>query len=175
MVGVIFDLDQTIIDTQIAEPDRAKRNWFAVYQLIPRFTLYPGILDALAWIQEREIAICIVTSSPEIYCKKVLQYWNIPYHHTVCYHDTTNKKPHPEPMLKALERMRMQSVGSISFGDRDIDIISSNGAGIKSVACLWGALDTTTLLQARPTFAAAEPHDIIKIIRQTDSSGQKLL
>ena len=36
-IGVIFDLDQTLIDSSIAETERKRRNWKGVYELIPKF------------------------------------------------------------------------------------------------------------------------------------------
>ena len=166
MTGVIFDLDQTIIDSSSAEAERKNRNWAGVYQMIPNFILYDGMRQVLDWLQSEGFTICIVTSSPETYCKKVLSYWKIPYSHTVCYHDTRNRKPHPDPMHRALELMKLHSSKVLSLGDRDIDLLSSHSAGIQSVACLWGAEDTTTLLQANPTFTAKHPTEIQSIIKQ---------
>lgn len=47
------------------------------------------------------------------------------------YHDAKPIKPHPAPMLKALELMEVSAKQAISFGDRVIDIQASNDAGIE--------------------------------------------
>mgnify|MGYP001456981473 FL=1 len=38
--GIIFDLDQTLVDSNIAKSYRSARNWNTVYSLIPKFVLY---------------------------------------------------------------------------------------------------------------------------------------
>lgn len=162
-MGIIFDLDLTIINSSIAETPRKNRVWSEVYKLIPKFTLYDGIIDAMTILLNNEIKICIVTSSPGSYCSKVLSHWHIPYDYTVCYHDTTNKKPHPEPIIKAVQHLKVAPSNILSLGDRDIDIIASNQANVPSVACLWGAEDTNTLINSKPKFTINSPSELIEL------------
>ena len=46
-MGVIFDLDQTLIDSSIAVEERRKRNWEKVYSLIPNFKVFEGVNDII--------------------------------------------------------------------------------------------------------------------------------
>lgn len=163
-MGLIFDLDQTIIDSSIAEPFRKSRNWQTVYSLINRFSIYPGIIEAIVQFHNIGIKICIVTSSPSAYCNKVLHQWNIPFDFTVCYHDTKNKKPHPDPINKALSLLNKEPGKVLSFGDRDIDIIASNTANVPSVACLWGAPDINALIQANPKYMINNSVDLVNLV-----------
>lgn len=167
-MGLIFDLDQTIIDSSIAEPFRKARNWQTVYSVINRFVLYPGVIDALRKFKNNNLRICIVTSSPSSYCNRVLKHWNIPFDGMVCYHDTKNKKPHPEPINRALSLLHIPAEKAISFGDCDIDIIASTNANVRSVACTWGASNITTLIKSNPTYIVNNSEELISLVQSLD-------
>lgn len=162
-MGVIFDLDQTLIDTSIANAHRKNRQWQTVYGLIPKFTLYPGIVESLDWLKENKVPSCIVTSSISNYCDRILQHWKIPIIHKVCYHDTIKKKPNPEPIQKALEIIKTAPHKTLSLGDRDIDIIASNSANVISVACLWGADNPQSLIKTNPQIILSYPDEMIAL------------
>lgn len=163
-MGIIFDLDQTLIDSSIAENYRKSRNWKSVYSTIPEFSVYEGIMEAIDYIKEKQIPICIVTSSPSVYCTKVLNHWGIPYSSMVCYHDTTKRKPYPDPILLAIKKLNIQPDSIISFGDRDIDIIASKEAGVKSAACLWGSVENDSLIDTKPDYILNHPNEIVTTI-----------
>ena len=54
---------------------------------------------------------------------------------------------------------------AISFGDRVIDIQSSNAAGIESVACFWGTKEKAELVKSSYTHAIIKPCEILTLIR----------
>ena len=135
MRKIIFDLDLTLVDTTIVEQARHDRNWQLAYSLIPKCKLYEGMEEVLAIIRNNNINTCIVSTSPRTYVEKVVDYFNLPIQHIVAYHDAKPIKPHPAPMLKALEHLGCSEAEAISFGDRVIDIQASNAANIESVAC----------------------------------------
>ena len=164
--GVIFDLDQTLVDSSISEIYRKSRDWQKVYSLIPSFTLYEGFEIVFKQLKSMHIRSCIVTTSPSRYASKVVSCFKIPCEFIVDYFATPNKKPHPEPMLKALELFSLSPDEVISFGDRKIDIISSESAHIKSAACMWGTTEKDLLLDSPATFVINKPLDITQVIMQ---------
>lgn len=137
-MGYIFDLDQTIVDSSVAERYRNQREWSAVYSLISKFRLYEGIDDIFNMLHEKGEKICVVTSSPEKYCKNVLKEFGIQVDNIVCYHDTKLHKPHPAPILKAIELLGDSPENIVSIGDAEKDIVASNAAGVISCLALWG-------------------------------------
>ena len=68
-------------------------------------------------------------------------------------------------MLKALQLLGCDARQAISFGDRVIDIQSSNAAGIESVACFWGTKEKADLLRSGYTHAIIKPNEILTLIR----------
>jgi phosphoglycolate phosphatase-like HAD superfamily hydrolase len=147
---VVFDLDQTLVDSSSALEARSRRNWPGVYRLIPGFDVYPGVDDVLQWIRDQSLTIFIVTSAPRPYCEKVVSHFEFPVDGMVCYHDTRRRKPHPDPFLLALKRMGLAAGEVPSFGDQPDDIIASHAAGMPAYACDWGAEDIEALVQSGP-------------------------
>ena len=162
---IIFDLDLTLVDTTLAEPYRSKRDWNGAYSIIPQCNVYDGLEEIFDIIRKYKINTCIVSTSPRPYVEHVVQQFNLPINHIVAYHDAKPTKPHPAPMLKALEMMECDAKSAISFGDRVIDIQSSNAAGIESVACFWGTKEKGELLRSGYTHAIVKPVEILTLIR----------
>lgn len=165
MPDLILDLDQTIVDSSSAESFRKNRQWSNVYSLIPSFTVYNGLLDLFQYIRDNNLKVCVVTTSPEVYCRKVLTHWAIPFDFTVCYHDVSFRKPHPEAFHKAIALLGGDHQNIISLGDRAIDIEASRKANVKSIGCLWGTLERDLILSAQPDFLAESPAHALGIIR----------
>jgi phosphoglycolate phosphatase-like HAD superfamily hydrolase len=163
--NIIFDLDLTLVDTTLAEPYRSRRDWTGAYSVLPQCTVYDGLSEVFDIIRKFGINTCIVSTSPRPYVEKVVQTFNLPINHIVAYHDAKPIKPHPAPMLKALELLGCDTRSAISFGDRVIDIQSSNGAGIESVACFWGTKEKTELMRSGYTHAIIKPSEILTLIR----------
>lgn len=137
-MAYIFDLDQTIVDSSIAEEYRERRDWHKVYSLIPCFKLYEGIEEIFEILHENGEKTCVVTSSPSRYCTAVLDYFGIAVDALVCYHDTKFHKPYPDPIVKAIDLLQESPEKIVSVGDAEIDIIASNKAGVISCLACWG-------------------------------------
>jgi phosphoglycolate phosphatase-like HAD superfamily hydrolase len=148
--GVLIDLDLTLVDSQIAAAARKSRTWPAVYKVIPRFTHYEGVAELLVELSENDIGVCVVTSSPQSYCSRVLQHFDWKGIKTVCYHDTSRHKPDPEPLLRGLQLLGIQPQQAISVGDDPIDTAAAHSAGIFSVGALWGAVEREALIASKP-------------------------
>jgi phosphoglycolate phosphatase-like HAD superfamily hydrolase len=164
-MGIIFDLDQTLIDSSLAESYRKPGGWSSVYPLIPKFTAYEGITSVMDYLKANSIPYVIVTSSPSVYCTKVCDHWLFKPAYIIGYHDTSKRKPFPDPILLALTKLSLKPDKALSFGDRDIDITASNAASVKSIACLWGANDKETLIAAKPSLTINNPIEMIDIIK----------
>lgn len=160
-MGVIFDLDQTLVDSLVAKQERQARNWDAVYLKIPQFKVYDGIESILKILNDQNIPVCIVTSSPRSYCEKVLSYFGIKVRFCICYHDSRSHKPHPEPIEIAKNRLineyRCRSI--ISIGDTKADLIASQKANVLSIAASWGSEEPEFLKQPNADYIFESPLD----------------
>ena len=164
-MGVIFDLDQTIVDSTIAKALREQRDWQRIYPLIPKFPIYNGIMDIFDYLSQNKIEIAVVSTSPRPYCVKVIDHIKMNCKHVVSYHDAKPIKPHAAPMLKALELLKMKPAQVISIGDRAMDIESSRSAGVTSVGCLWGSDEKDLLKASKPNYLINKPTEFIPIVK----------
>jgi HAD superfamily hydrolase (TIGR01549 family) len=147
-----FRLDQTIVDSSIAEKQRSIRQWNEVYSLIPRFQLYEGIKELISELVLNNFKIAIVTTSPGLYADKVLKQFQIEYNTKVCYHDAKRRKPHADQYIKAMENLGLTPSNTFALGDRVIDVQAAHNAKIKSAACYWGSMERELLRNSNPTY-----------------------
>jgi HAD superfamily hydrolase (TIGR01549 family) len=164
MKGVLFDLDNTLVDTSIASQELKDERWADAEKLIPRFKLYDGIRELFDFLQQYNICTGVVSTSPKEYCKKVLDYFSISCGCIVGKQDGVHDKPNPDPMLKALKDLKLEKWNALSIGDRAKDIHSSKMAGIVSVGCLWGSQEVERLKGAFPEFVINHPVELIPIV-----------
>ena len=163
VTSLIFDLDNTLVDTSLALSARSRRAWQEVYSLIPRFSLYEGMLELCDLIRTQNYNTCIVSTSPKRYVEKVVRYFDLPFVNLIGYHDA-KIKPAPDAMHLALNMMRANPLETISFGDKGDDIIASNRAGIPSAACFWGSDEKERLLQTPSTYRFYSPKEVSKFL-----------
>lgn len=161
-LGFLFDLDQTLVDSRICAKYRKMRNWPTVYSMIPSIKIYPGIQELFRTICDFDNKICVITSSPTPYCKRVISHFHLNVNATVCYHDTGLHKPYPEPINEGLRRLGIKSSRAYSIGDAVQDIIASKTAGVFSIAALWGADDSDSLIRSKPDYICNSVDDLQK-------------
>jgi HAD superfamily hydrolase (TIGR01549 family) len=137
ILGIIFDMDMTLIDTSSLISYRQNRQWNKVYHNIPKTRIYPGIINLVNELKRR-YNLGIVTSSPRKYANKLIRYHNINIPILVAYHDTRLHKPAPDPIRLGCQKLACPRNKIISIGDDKNDIIASNIAGTTSVLASWG-------------------------------------
>ena len=166
---VIFDLDQTLVDTSCALIDRKRRNWPVVYRKIPQMKVYDGIYNVLDYLKQNGIPYCVVTSSPETYCKKVLTHFGICPKITIAYHDVSKHKPDPEALLLVMEKSGiLNPIEVLHIGDDAKDVLASKAAGTRIVGVAWGSSDNSDLIRSYPEYIVNNPLDIIKLLEDNN-------
>ena len=83
---------------------------------------------------------------------------------TVSANDVENHKPHPEPILKALDGLNGNIDEAILIGDSLSDMLCGKNTGISTILVDWSILPREELLKAKPNFIAKIPQDIVAII-----------
>ncbi len=59
--------------------------------------------------------------------------------------EVTHPKPHPEPVLLALDRLGTKANDAVFVGDSRHDIECGQAAGVATAAALWGPFDRAHL------------------------------
>jgi pyrophosphatase PpaX len=62
--------------------------------------------------------------------------------------ETEHHKPHPEPLLLALERLGARPEEAAYVGDAPFDVKAANAAGVYAVAVSWGGIHARERLEA---------------------------
>ena len=115
---------------------------------------FPGVEESLSRLQAAGIKVAIVTSKRRPSVEMALD--NFPtlrnvVDRFVTMEDTTEHKPHPEPLLRGLELLGgVPKERAAYVGDSPFDVEAAKAAGITSVAVSWGAFSEDRLREAEP-------------------------
>jgi len=104
--------------------------------------LFPGIAELLEEIESRNLLWGIVTNKPARFTNPLLEQLGLTSR-TACGisgGDTVNYKPHPEPLLAAINILDIAPGECIYLGDDIRDVEASLAAGIEPVVAKYGYL-----------------------------------
>lgn len=107
----------------------------------------------------------IVTTKTGLYSRELLEHFGVMEHFGVLIgrEDVTHAKPHPEPVLKALEFLSAEAAGSWLIGDTRLDAGSALRAGIGCVGVLSG-YDNEEQLRALTPFIVEDAFEAVSFI-----------
>jgi hypothetical protein len=84
-----------------------------------------------------------------------------------------NAKPHPEPVLLALARLRAPASEAILVGDSPHDLAAAKAAGARAVAALWGACGREALAAAGADFFLYDVRDVPGLVASLQRSADR--
>jgi pyrophosphatase PpaX len=115
---------------------------------------FPGVEESLSRLRSAGIKVAVVTSKRRLSVEMALK--NFPglrnvVDRFVTFEDTTQHKPHPQPLLRGLEQLGGVPKGRAAYvGDSPFDVQAAKAAGLTSVAVSWGAFSEDKLREAEP-------------------------
>jgi pyrophosphatase PpaX len=115
---------------------------------------FPGVDEALYRLRAAGVRVVVVTSKRRRSVEMALEKFpglDLVVDLFVTMEDTTEHKPHPEPLLKGLELAGdVPREKAVYVGDSPFDVQAAKAAGLTSVAVSWGAFSEDTLREADP-------------------------
>lgn len=153
---IIFDFDQTLVDTRSTEHLRSARRWQEVMRVSANLEPYAGVTELLKDLDELKEELAIVTNSPNMVPKSfATRYaWPLQDESILGYHQVPSgrRKPDPEGLLRALKTTTRSRENEMHFhvGDAPEDTEASRRAGIVSIGAGWGARDIASLYESAP-------------------------
>ena len=147
---IIFDFDQTLVDTSPVQALRAARRWKDVMAQAPKLRVYDGVADLLAALHGKGQRLAIVTKSPDMVPKAFISQHKWPIDIVVGYHQVKKRKPDPEGLMFAMRQAGASPQETFHVGDQPEDTEASRGAGVVAIGSAWGIANTTLLKASKP-------------------------
>lgn len=112
--------------------------------------LYPGVMETMQALRTKKMAI--VSNKPERPSQIIIEKVGLmPYISTVIGGETAiRKKPHPDPIHLALERLDAKASEAAVVGDSANDILAGQAAGVFTIGVRSNIGDPIQLAAARP-------------------------
>ena len=158
--------DATLQRLGIPDIERVSPKWSkTVLEFSQEVHIFDGLKEVIEALSASPIRTGIVTSKTKQEVIDEFDPFGISNHfeHIICATDTKNHKPHPEPLLVCLEKMKAIKDESIYIGDSIYDMQCAKSAGVKFALALWGSKSTEGFESA--DFILKEPKDILGLIK----------
>jgi len=147
---IIFDFDQTLVDTSPVKALRAAGNWRAVMAQARSLQVYDGIGELLAALHNKKTTLAIVTKSPDMVPRAFIRQHKWPIDIVVGYHQVARRKPDPEGLLTAMARAGAKANETFHIGDQPEDTEASRAAAVTALGAAWGLEDDSLLVASKP-------------------------
>ena len=171
--AIIFDVDQTLVDTTALEEFRSSHQWETCYKNFSSTIRYPDDEDWAFICNNRKIGI--VTNSLEEYAQKLLRHHNITYHALFGYHDLNNilGKPYPDRLLACMEELAVSVDECLYVGDNEYDITAAKMAGCNIVLYCPEKDRVLDYLSQRPDGIVANYSELVDYIKEKENNQKK--
>ncbi|MGI6711262.1 MAG: HAD family hydrolase [Bacillota bacterium] len=144
---------------RIMAGDGKEEDFYQAYQVHYRLlhhkymSLFPGTVRLLTILKKKHYSLGIVTSKSRYGTEMTLSYLNIAHFFKVVVtaDDTNLHKPHPEPVLFALDKIGKKPEQAAYIGDTPYDIAAGNRATTATVGVTWGMAGKNELEKQNPT------------------------
>lgn len=126
--------------------------------------LLPFVKSTLDFIHNKGIKIGIVTTKKRNEALAVLNEYKLHYNVLVAGNDVKNRKPHPEPVLKACEDIETNPKYCIFVGDHPFDMQAAKSAGCLAMGVLTGWGNRKNLKNAGADYIIKDLRALKKLI-----------
>lgn len=127
---------------------------------------FPGTLETVEELQRRGVGLAIVTSKHREATLRGMDLCGIVDHFPVIVtpEDVAQPKPHPQPVLCALERLGVRAGEAVFVGDSPHDMAAGKAAGTRVAAALWGPFPRGRLERERPDWMLESPEEVLRLV-----------
>jgi phosphoglycolate phosphatase len=129
-------------------------------------TAFPQIDEVLNTLREDGLLLFVVSSKKTDVLHRNLQKIQLDHFFSdwIGSDQVEHYKPHPDGILKIVERHSLNVTECVMVGDAIFDIQMGKAAGCKTVAVNWGSHSKEQLLQEEPNYFAHGIKDLLRLI-----------
>ncbi|WP_163970518.1 pyrophosphatase PpaX [Oceanobacillus halotolerans] len=127
---------------------------------------FPHVVDTVKQLKKQNLRLGVVTTKLQKTAKMGISITGMDglFETMITTDDVTNTKPHPEPVLKAMEHLNADPSSTLMIGDNHHDIEAGHNAGILTAGVVWSQKGAERLKQYNPTYMIDDIRDLFKIV-----------
>ena len=170
-------LGPTLKDTfDSIDPDKSEeliaeyRTWnFANHDAFA--TEFDGVSETLRLLKNAGFKMAIVSTKRNSMIMKGLQLMAAEdlFDTVVGLDDVQNAKPHPEPLLLAMERLNSTPEESMMIGDNIHDILGGKNAGVRTAGVAWSLKGEEFIRGLEPDYVLQHISDLLSITGRVEA------
>lgn len=126
---------------------------------------FPETAEVLAELRRLGHPMGVVTSKERVQAERDMKLYGLTslIDVVVCWDDTSNHKPHPEPILKGMELLAARPQDTLYVGDSLHDMKAGREAGTRVAAAMWGPFAKDALLAFKPDYLLNSIRDLLMV------------
>lgn len=128
---------------------------------------YPGILELLARLRAAGVRLAVVSNKGDFAVQElVARQFPGAFDAILGENEAAGvrKKPAPDMVLAALERMGADRDGMVYIGDSEVDVQTAASVGCPCISCTWGFRSVDDLLAAGATTFVNTPAELERVL-----------
>ncbi len=131
-------------------------------------TLFPGAAELLRGLHDRGVRLGIVSTKTGETIQYIMERFGLAdtLEFVIGSYDVTHHKPHPEGILKALERMDVPPEEFLYCGDTVLDAQAAQGAGVDFAAVLNGTTPAQAFSPWPCVYVAEDLDDLARALEK---------
>ncbi|TCJ15218.1 HAD family hydrolase [Parasulfuritortus cantonensis] len=127
--------------------------------------VFPGISELLRELRSEGVATGLVTGKDRRRVDELIEVLGLPGFDAIVGGDEIeNPKPHPQPLLRALDMLGVQAEQAWMIGDSPNDIVAARSAGVSSCAVTWGIGSRRELEDVKPDVLVSSPAELRSLL-----------
>ena len=128
--------------------------------------LFQGVREMLSRVRDAGTRLAVATSRKREGLSTMLGVHEIAglFEFLVGGACTVERKPHPAPVHRTLDRLGVTAEESIVIGDTTFDLDMGTAAGTATCAVTWGNHGRTTLVSRNPTFVVSAARQVVDVV-----------
>jgi phosphoglycolate phosphatase len=127
---------------------------------------YPGIVELLGTLQERQLKMAVVTNKPHLFAGKTVAHYfpRTSFDPIFGQREGIPKKPDPTQALAAARHMQVAPHDCLFVGDSAVDIETARRAGMPSIGAGWGFRPKSELIDAGADHIIDHPMEVLPLL-----------
>ncbi len=157
-----------INDKQVEE---FRKKYHEIYKA-KKEKLLPNARETIEELKSMNIKIGIVTTKSRDTATEALEETKLKYDVLITSEDVSRIKPDAEPVLKALEKLKIKPEEAVMVGDHNFDIQSAKNAGVVAIGIDTGAKTADELAKEEPDYLIHNLIQVVDIIKELNGEDE---